>query len=452
MSMVEKVLQAGVVGCGGAGFPTHIKLAGNVHDLIINGVECEPLLNTDRWLMCNRAGDMVATIMEICEYLHAEKCTIALKQSYEKEIASLEAAIKECEASIELHKVESIYPSGDEQQVVYEVTGHVVPAAGIPLDVHAVVLNVATVLAIFDALSGKPFIRKYLTVTGEVAHPVVINVPVGTSFSHCIRLAGGSLREKYVVVSGGPMMGQVMTMSQAGDASVTKTTSGIIVLEEDSYLSRKSAIDLKHTINRARSVCIQCTLCTQLCPRYLLGHPLEPHRIMRQLAMSGEITAILDDPHVRQALLCCECGICEIIACPMELQPCKVNKIIKDELSKAGIKYPKQPKEYLPHPFREERKVGTEKAAARVGVLEYYHYGLREIVEDTPSIVSIPLRMHIGVPSKPIVSKGEIVHEGQIIAECPAGRVGANIHASIGGQVLSVDRQIVIEAGDMYDI
>ena len=281
--------------------------------------------------------------------------------------------------------------------------------------------------------------------SGEVTHPSVINVPIGTSFSRCIQLAGGARYDRYFVISGGPMMGEPLTMEQVSDAVVTKTTSGIIVLPEDSYLSHHSAINLKHTINRARSVCIQCELCTQLCPRFLLGHPLEPHRIMRQLAMSGgDITTMLDDPFVRQAQICCECGICETIACPMGLQPCKVNKIIKSELIKTGIKYVRDEKEYHPHPMMEDRKVASKKAASRSGVLQYYDYKFDELIVDTPDSVSIPIKMHIGAPSESVVSVGSNVLEGQLIAKCPDGAMGANIHASITGKISFVGNRIVI--------
>jgi Na+-translocating ferredoxin:NAD+ oxidoreductase RnfC subunit len=449
MSIIDKIFEAGIVGCGGAGFPTHVKLKCTVPYLIINGAECEPLLHTDRWIMCNKPAEILKAAIVAGETVKARECVIALKSTYIKEISSLEAAISELGAPVKLHKMDAYYPAGDEQQIVYEVTGKVVPAGGIPLDVGAVVVNVATMLCVHDAIAGKPFIRKYLTVTGEVKNPSVINVPLGTPLSRCIELAGGALSARYFAVLGGPMMGVPMTMEQLAEEVVTKTTSGIILLTEDSYLSNHSAIDMGHTINRARSVCIQCTLCTQLCPRYLLGHPLQPHRIMRQLAMSGDILAILDDPFIRQAQICCECGVCEYIACPMELQPCKINKMIKSELAKAGIRYKKQDMDVLPDPFREERKIPTGKAVARVEVSQYDDMVLSGLIKDTPDSVLIPLKMHIGAPSMPVVSVGDSVEEGQLIAICPDGALGANIHASISGKVSSVGDRIVITGGGM---
>lgn len=444
MSITDQIFAAGVVGCGGAGFPTHVKLKGSVSHLILNGAECEPLLRTDRWIMRNKAVRVVEAAEAVRRELGAEDCAIVLKKGYVKETAALEEAIAATGAGVRLHKLESFYPAGDEQVMVHEVTGRVVPPAGIPLDVGAVVSNVATMLCIRDAMDGIPFTHKYLTVTGEVARPTVLRVPVGTSFRECIRLAGGALAQRYFVVSGGPMMGAALSQEAAEQAVVTKTTSGILVLPEEGYLSRHNQIDLRHTIARARSACIQCSYCTQLCPRHLLGHPLQPHRIMRKLALCGDLSAILDDPDVRQAQICCECGICELYACPMELQPRKVNALLKAELAKAGIRYQRQGDSWAPDPARESRKAPTKRAAARAGVLKYYDYEIPDLREETPGRVAIPLKMHIGAPAQPVVAPGERVAAGQLIATCPQGKLGANIHASISGQVESVDGSIVI--------
>ena len=133
MSIIDAIFQAGVVGCGGAGFPTHQKLSGQgIRHLIINGAECEPLLGTDRWLMRSRPGDIVAAAAAVAKEIGAEDCTIGLKKSYTREIVALETAIRKLPQGavpVRLHTVESFYPAGDEQVLVYEVTGKVVPPA-----------------------------------------------------------------------------------------------------------------------------------------------------------------------------------------------------------------------------------------------------------------------------------------------------------------------------------
>ena len=343
MDLLNCIKEAGIVGCGGAGFPTHVKYAGGpVEYLIINGAECEPLLRTDRYIMKHLGDRVVSAVEAVGEMLGAKECRIALKKTYTEEIKALEKVLKERSSKVKLAKMDSFYPAGDEQTMVYEVTGRIVPPAGIPLDVGCVVSNVATMLGISDAMEGKHFTKKYLTVTGEVNQPTVLHVPVGTSFDTCIALAGGTRKSRYFVVSGGPMMGARMTMEEAKTAVVTKTTSGILILPEDGSIARKTQISLQHMLNRARSACIQCSYCTQMCPRHLIGHPLQPHKIMRKLAMSGDVTKILNDRDVQNAAICCECGICEEYACPMGLQPKRVNQVLKGALREAGIRYTRE--------------------------------------------------------------------------------------------------------------
>lgn len=446
-SLTDQIFAAGVVGCGGAGFPTHAKYKGAFDTILLNGAECEPLLRTDRYLMRHRAEEIVTAAGALMKETGAARCVIALKENYREEIASLTAAIRRLSSPVELHRMGSFYPAGDEQTLVCEVTGRVVPPAGIPLDVGCVVSNVATVNAVFDAMEGKPFLYKYLTVTGEVAHPVILKVPVGTPVSRCLELAGGPLcGGDYLVINGGPMMGIPMAREKALASYVTKTTSGLIVLPEDSFLARHSGISLEHMANRARSSCIQCSHCTELCPRYLLGHPLQPHKIMRKMAMSTDFAAMLEDPDIQGAALCCQCGICELYACPMGLQPRRVNGILKGLLSRAGVRYPKSGETFSPREGREERKAPTRRAASRAGVLRYYDYTIDDLIEDAPSRVSLSLRQHIGAPSEPVVSPGDRVSAGQLVARCPEGKLGANLHASIGGVVTAVQDAIVIEA------
>ena len=323
------------------------------------------------------------------------------------------------------------------------VTGRTVPPGGIPLTVGAVVDNAATVLAIHDAMAGRPLTDKYLSVAGRVPKPSVLHVPVGTSFAECVALAGGELGEGDFIVAGGPMMGRSMTWDQAKREVVTKTTSGILVLPADGAHAQRYQLSVEKMLNRARSACIQCSYCTQLCPRYLLGHPLRPNRIMRKLSM-GAIPELLEDEDVKAAQLCCECGVCELYACPMGLAPRRVNQMVKGELAKAGIRSKFTGGDT--DPDREVRKAPTRKAAARAGVLEYYDWEPGEAVEYTPRRVEIPVKMHIGAPSQPVVAVGDRVERGQLIARCPEGTMGAQIHASITGVVAAVGDRIVIES------
>lgn len=442
--VIDRIARAGVVGCGGAGFPTHVKLRGPVEIFLINGAECEPLLFTDRYIMRSEASKIIEAIEVVQEAVSARESVIVLKKSYGPEIAALTEAIASRGASIRIHSLDSFYPAGDEQIVVYEATGRVVPPGGIPLDVQTAVSNVATMLAIYEALRDKPVTHRILTVAGAVHTPLVLEVPIGTSLRECLELAGGAVPEDYLVLTGGPMMGMPVELEKLESTSVTKTTSGILVVPNTGYLAAQNKIPLAHMINRASSACIQCSYCTQLCPRYLLGHPLEPHRIMRTLALHPNLGEILDDPVIRHAALCCECGVCESYACPMELQPRRVNVLIKQALREKGIKLEPAAEAAVPLKDRAFRKIPTTRVAARVGVSAYLIGSMPPFMRHTPGQISVPLKQHIGVPAEPVVHAGQTVREGQLIARCPEGALGANIHAGIGGTVLSVSHEIVI--------
>lgn len=449
MSLLEQIQSAGVVGCGGAGFPTHVKLNCRPEYYIINAAECEPLLRTDRWLMKHKAAEIVAAAELAADEVKATKRFIALKETYTDEIASLTAALKAANSSFSLYLMKNFYPAGDEQAMVCDITKKSVPPAGIPLDVGAVVSNLATIYTIGEAAKEIPFTQKYLTVTGEVPHPTVLCVPLGTPLTECIRAAGGSLVADYRVVVGGPLMGKLYTPEEAALLSVTKTTSGVLILPADIQLVTAQETPLHSILRRAKTSCIQCSRCTDLCPRYLSGHPLEPHKVMRKLAYSADMTEGLEnDTALRNAALCSECGICTAYACPMGLDPRRVNQYVKAQLAQKGIRYAKTGDAVQPLPERDERRVPSKRIAARLGVDKYYNYKIDDCQTLCPEIVRLSLRQHIGAPCVPTVQAGDSVVCGQLIGDIKDNALGAKLHASIAGVVLSVDNEIVIERRD----
>lgn len=450
MELTEKIRQAGIIGCGGAGFPTHAKYSGGaVQTIIINGAECEPLLRNDCYLMRNEAEALIAAADALKKENGAEDCVIALKHSYTREIESLNRAIQKASSSVRIHEMESFFPAGDEQTIVYEVTGRIVPPGGIPIQAGCVVNNIATLYCIYEAMQDKPFTNKYLTVTGEVRDPIIAKVPIGTPVKQCLELAGGALLSDYIVVNGGPMMGKIMTKEEADAAFVTKTMSGLIVLPAEHTIAKFNRMKQKYMLNRAKSACIQCTFCTQLCPRALLGHPIRPHRVMRKLAIGMDLQELLADKDMQNAALCCECGICETYACPMGLQPRKMNIMVKQELAKAGIRYKAEEKEWAAFPERRLRKAPTMRVAAKVGVSKYEGIRIEEMKEirmEEAAKVRLALRQSIGAPSQPIIRDGDMVAAGQEIAVCPEGALGSALHASISGKAKVTETYIEIQS------
>ena len=203
---IQRVQDAGIVGAGGAGFPTHVKLNSQCDIVIINGAECEPLLRVDQQLMEFYSEEVVTGLKIAMRVTGAKKGVIGLKGKYKNAITNLEKIIRN-ESSITIKVVGDYYPAGDEQQLVYEVTKKVVPLMGLPLDVGAVVINVATAIHV---ARGVPVTERVITVAGDVETPLTFNASVGVPFSELIQECGGPTdSENYLLLVGGPMMGFV---------------------------------------------------------------------------------------------------------------------------------------------------------------------------------------------------------------------------------------------------
>jgi len=460
--IVQRVKDAGVVGAGGAGFPTHVKIAAQVDTVIANGAECDPLLRSDQQLMANRAAEIIEGVRLVMRASGAEKGVIALKRKYTDAVAALQRTMRapplsppklgEMEdGNISLHLMESHYPAGDEFVLVHEVTGRLVPETGLPLHVGCIVQNVGTLFNIARAQQGIPVTHRLLTVTGAVNEPKTLNLPIGATIGEAVAWAGGiktprwttRTEEDYAVVVGGPMMGR---LAQSLSEPITKTTTGLIVLPRNSVVVRYLGRPLGSWVKRGRSTCDQCRDCTDLCPRYLLGHDLEPHKVMRSINYGLiEPTAI-----VTAAVLCCECRLCEAYACPLELSPMAYYKEIKRQLAAQGWKNVVHKRSDLtPHPMGEYRHVPMERLVARLGLTEYEEECICPLDDRNyqPKRVAIPLRQHIGAPSQPVVKIGDTVQRGDLIAQIPEGKLGASVHASIPGKVEAVTgAHIVIAA------
>lgn len=445
-AIVAAVKAAGVVGAGGAGFPTHIKLAASADTIIVNGAECEPLLEVDRQLLSRH-------LAVVLEGLDAARLAVGARQAYlaiKGKYTSLVDELKMAAASrpwLEIATLPDIYPIGDEHCLVYEVLGRIVPPRGIPIDVGAVVLNVETLYNIARAMDGKPVIDTFITVNGAVAEPATWQIPVGCATQDVLSLAKPLYDlASLAVIEGGPMMGDLVEDLQG---PVTKTTKGLVVLPQDHVVvtrlkARQSAL------RRAFSVCSQCSLCTDLCPRHQLGHPIWPHRIMRSLAGDGA----LDLEVARGALLCSECGVCDHYACFMGLSPRRVNQALKQGSAlqgSSGQSSSVKPTFSWAHKVR-QGFYETQVPARRL----LYRLDLARWAKGAPSKgslaectrVVIPLKQHVGKPAQCLVQVGDTVSRGDLLANLPEGELGAFVHSSITGVVSAIeDGVVVIERG-----
>lgn len=436
--LIRAVREAGVVGAGGAGFPTDIKINAQVDTVIVNGSECEPLIQVDQQLMDVEGETLVQGLKIVIQITGAAKGIIGLKERYQGAISSLEGIINPGETNIQIHPLADFYPAGDEQTLVYETTGRIVPEGGIPLAVNVVVVNVETLINVARAVEGMPVTDKYVTVTGAVQNPFTGKLPLGISLAEAIALAGGPLAEKYVVINGGPMMGYV---ERDLFQPITKTTKGLILLPADHKLASAKNKEMGKIIRHARDYCCQCVACTDLCPRYLLGHNLQPHLVMRSLGQGS-----LDLQSITMAQLCCECGACEYFSCPMDLSPCMVNKEIKKQLRMAGIKpsFDRQPEKV--RSVMSYRRIPEKRLAARLGLMPYEVAAPMREIHYQPQKITLPLVQHIGPPADSAVKTGDHVCRGQMVAARKEKGLGSNIHSSIDGWVSEVNSaQIVIQ-------
>jgi len=438
MNLADQIREAGVVGAGGAGFPTHIKAASSVDTVIANGAECEPLLHKDFEVMVRNAPEVVEGVRLLMQSTGAQRGIVGIKEKNVRAIDAISTAGST--AGVAVHRLGDFYPSGDEYILVYEATKRLIPPQGIPLNVGVVVNNVETLLNIARAAQGIPVTRKWITVAGAVRTPVSFAAPIGMSFADAIAVAGGTTSEKCGVFVGGVMMG---ALEFNMDRMVTKTTAGLVVLPaHHALVVRKSQPE--RTMHRiGKSACDQCSYCTELCPRYVLGYDVQPHRVMRSLGFTQ-----MGEAHWNKyASLCCSCGLCTLYACPESLFPKEACDNSKAELKARGEKWSGR-MEVTPHPMYEGRRTPVKQLVKRLGLAAYdKHSGY---VSDVPAPrrVVLPLLQHVGAPAVPLVKSGQRVREGECVAGIREGAMGARIHASVAGIVRAVtESSIEIERG-----
>ena len=435
MSELDLLRSGGVVGGGGAGFPLWKKLATPVETLLINGAECEPLLKSDQYLMLRYPAQLAEAASRLAAIAQAREAVICLKDHYAPQIAALRAALEGAALTppVRLHLLPTVYPIGDEQALLHSATGRTVPPGALPSAVGCTVVSVSTALNALRALNGKPVTQRFVTVAGEVHRPGVYRAPIGMPVSLLLEQAGGAKISNYRLVLGGPMMGPLA--EKDAEPVVTKTLGGVLVLPAEHTLVRHAELSMEQARVRARSACIQCRTCTDLCPRHLLGHPIYPHLTMRAFAAGGEKL----EP---SAMLCMECGVCELYACPMGLNPRRIQQKQKAELRAKGEK-PIFSLHDAPA-LAEYHQAPSGRVLARIHAGQYDIPVPREAIEATSPVVCIPLKQHIGAPAEACVTAGSTVRCGDVIGRMADGALGADVHASICGRVERVEGGMVV--------
>ncbi len=431
MDIESLIKEKGVVGAGGAGFPTHVKVGANAHTVLVNAAECEPLLHKDKQLLLHHTDAFFKGLGMVMTAVQADKGIIGIKKKHKSLIEMLEGRLPK---DVEVCKVDDFYPAGDEITLIRETTGMIVPPGALPISQGVVVNNVESLVNIGNE---GPVITKFLNLAGEVENRHTLEVPIGISFAELLEYARPTI-SKYSVIEGGPMMGQIITDM---DKVVTKTTAALIVLPKDHVLIRKyTDMASEERVNRiGKSACDQCTFCTELCPRYLLGHPIQPHKAMRSLVfhLAGDQPA---EPEAH-TLYCCQCNLCSFVSCPEGLYPSQVCINNRKQALVQKVKY-EGPVSDSGHPLAQFRKTPSKRLKIMLDLNRFPDTGELTDYRFAPESLVIPLQQHIGAPATAMVGEGDNVEKGQKIATM-GDSLGSEIHAPASGIVFKADASTI---------
>ena len=435
---IKALLQnAGIVGAGGAGFPTYAKLSDEADLLCVNCSECEPLMYTDFILNREEMAKIVKGAELIMAATNIKHTYLAIKVHRAEALGYADGQVLGENVSIKY--LPSVYPIGDEIGLIYETTGRLIKAGNLPITAGVIVMNAETVYNAHEAIvSGKPLVEKWLTIAGDIPEKFTLKVPLGMRVSDIFKQLGIKVDSDHMIIDGGPSMGSI---SSPDRAVIKKTTKSILILPKTTRCVENKQSNIDDMLRRAASACCGCTRCTEMCPRYQLGYPLEPHKLIRAALNS----AAEDYPElIATASLCCSCGVCAEVCC-QDISPKDVILNLKKILAKHKIKFVAD-KDYPVNPDRPYRMIKSSKWKDMLGVLKFDAIPTYIPKKLTAQRVEIPTSQHIGAPSIPCVNVGDRVNEGDMIATAGQG-LSVPQYASISGKVVSCDpTKIVIEA------
>ena len=441
MDFKNLIKEKGVVGAGGAGFPTHVKVDTQARTVLVNAAECEPLLHKDKQLLAHRTDAFFKGLGMVMSAVGAQEGIIGIKRKHKRLIEMLEGRLAHTGKHIRICPVDDFYPAGDEVTLIHETTGIIVPPGALPISQGIVVNNVESLVNI-----GKqgPVVTKFLNLAGDVENRHTLEVPIGLSFTALLDYAKPTLND-FVVIEGGPMMGKMLTTL---DGVVTKTTAALIVLPKDHVLVRKyTDMASQERVNRiGKAACDQCTFCTELCPRYLLGHPIAPHKAMRSLVFHNpEQNPDTPEAHT---LYCCQCNLCSFVSCPEGLYPSQVCISNRKQAIAQKIRYT-GPVSDTAHPLAGFRKTPSRRLRTMLDLNRFPDTGDLTDHDFAPETLTVMLRQHIGGPASLTVRLGDTVEKGQKIATM-GDALGSELHAPAAGKIVRVDdAAVVIQVEDM---
>lgn len=431
------IQQSGIVGAGGAGFPSHAKLAEGADILALNCAECEPLIYTDYMLMREHLSTIARGACLVMEAANIAKTLLCVK-AHRAEMLGLEEG-DEIAPRVYVKLLPDAYPMGDEINLIFEATGRVVKPGQLPITAGVIVLNGESAYNIALAVDeGKPVTEKWVTIGGNTENRVVVRVPVGMRVADLFRALDITVPEHHTVLDGGPSMGRKIRVATA---VIGKTTKSLLILPDEAPAIAHKNIAIPDMLRRAASCCCGCSRCTEMCPRHLLGYPIEPHKMIR--AANNDL-AKKNPELIKTASLCCSCGVCAEVCC-QDISPKDVILSLKGILAQNKMRFVAGEEEYKLHEDREHRLIPSARWEVILGVKKFDVVpALREDLVNAAR-VEIPMSGHIGAPSVPAIQVGDTVSVGDVIAT-PAAGLSMPQHASIAGKVTYVDdKKIIIE-------
>ncbi len=435
MNLKEIMKEAGIVGAGGAGFPSYAKLADGANVLVINGAECEPLLYTDYILLQKEMPMVLEGIRSVLDFAGIPQALLCVKDHTAKRLQISDGA--KLANRIILKVLPDVYPMGDEISLIYQATGRVVRPGNLPITAGVIVYNVETMYNVAVAVkNGAPLTEKWVTVAGDIPEAIVVKVPIGTPVSELFAKNNITVPEEYTVLDGGPSMGKVINPERA---VITKTTKGLLILPNHIEAVKSKFIDGDKSVARAETACCQCTRCTDMCPRNLLGYPLEPHKMVRTAKSAVSVMPQM----VISATLCCGCGVCESLACSQGISPKAVINEYKALLGKNKLRFAGT-QDVTPALEREYRMIPSERWASLLGVSKYDKVAKYVGEQKDFSKSEVYFRQHIGAPSVAIVEDGATVSAGDKIAQSAEG-LSLPQYAPVSGTARVYSDKIIIE-------
>jgi len=425
------IAAAGVVGLGGAGFPTHLKLRPRVKSVIINGAECEPLLRCDALLLRHYAAEVMAGAAATARATGAGDVILAIKRKNHG-LATL-CEREPCPVDFRVVLVDDVYPSGDEFFIIRDASGEILPARTIPVERGYLVNNAGTFKAIHDALAGRPLTHRLVSVCGAVRRPVTVEAAVGTPLSRLLAASGGVTVPAARLLTGGVMMG---ALAEPDDV-VTKTTAAVVALPEDHPAVLERVRPLRYSVRIAEHSCCQCLKCTELCSRYLIGHEIEPHKLMRLIGTERDYRFLNSETLFN----CTGCGLCSLLACPFDLTPRRLILEARRRMARPPAPDPRRPEQRRAAQFY---FMPTGRLLQHLNLAMYdgpHDFGGR--LDEVPEL-RILFRQHAGPPAVPVVQAGLTVAAGELLAAAPAPDAGAAVHAPAAGRVKEVTEEAVV--------